>query len=117
MKVLIKTSSGGEKHEKNLKINDSFIVNALRNCGYNNYSALAGIIENSLEPEVSSTYVKVNFETKGTNSFWMKIFSMKDRKIPGLLESRDCFLPFNKVVPVVDERDFHSFIVVHFPPS
>ena len=51
---------------KNLKINDSFIVNALRNCGYNNYSAIADIIDNSLEPEVNSTYVKVDFETDGT---------------------------------------------------
>ena len=53
---------------KNLKVNDSFIVNALRNCGYNNYSALADIIDNSLEPEVNSTYVKVDFETEGTGA-------------------------------------------------
>lgn len=51
-----------------LKVNDSFIVNALRNCGYNNYSALADIIDNSLEPEVNSTYVKVDFETEGTGA-------------------------------------------------
>lgn len=51
-----------------IKINDSFIVNALRNCGYNNYSALADIIDNSLEPEVNSTYVKVDFETEGTGA-------------------------------------------------
>lgn len=53
---------------KTIKVNDSFIVNALRNCGYNNYSALADIIDNSLEPEVSSTYVKVDFETEGTGA-------------------------------------------------
>lgn len=53
---------------KNLKINDSFIVNALRNCGYNNYSALADIIDNSLEPEVNSTSVRVDFETEGTGA-------------------------------------------------
>ena len=53
---------------KNLKVNDSFIVNALRNCGYNNYSALADIIDNSLEPEVNSTYVKVDFETEGSGA-------------------------------------------------
>lgn len=53
---------------KNIKVNDSFIVNALRNCGYNNYSALADIIDNSLEPEVNSTYVKVDFETEGTGA-------------------------------------------------
>ena len=53
---------------KTIKVNDSFIVNALRNCGYNNYSAIADIIDNSLEPEVNSTYVKVDFETEGTGA-------------------------------------------------
>lgn len=51
-----------------LKINDSFIVNALRNCGYNNYTAIADIIDNSIEPEVVSTFVKVCFETEGKGS-------------------------------------------------
>lgn len=49
----------------NIKLNDSFIVNALRNCGYNNYTAIADIIDNSIEPEVESTFVKVCFETEG----------------------------------------------------
>lgn len=53
---------------KKIKVNNSFIVNALRNCGYNNYSAIADIIDNSLEPEVNSTYVKVDFETEGTGT-------------------------------------------------
>ena len=66
LKVL-ETSSEGKKM-KQLKFHDSFIVNALRNCGYNNYSAIADIIDNSLEPEVESTYVKVDFETEGTGA-------------------------------------------------
>lgn len=49
-----------------IKVNDSFLVNALRNCGYNNYSAIADIIDNAIEPEVESTFVRVNFETEGT---------------------------------------------------
>lgn len=52
--------------KKDLRINDSFIANALRNCGYNNYSAIADIIDNSLEPEVESSFVKVDFETEGS---------------------------------------------------
>lgn len=55
--------------EKSLKVNDSFIVNALRNCGYNNYSAIADIIDNSLEPEVESSHVKVDFETEGSGPY------------------------------------------------
>ena len=53
-------------NKKNLVVNDSFIVNALRNCGYNNYSAIADIIDNSLEPELGSSFVKVDFETEGS---------------------------------------------------
>lgn len=49
----------------NLRVNDSFMVNALRNCGYNNYSAISDIIDNSLEPEVGSSFVRVDFETEG----------------------------------------------------
>jgi len=52
----------------NLVVNDSFIVNALRNCGYNNYSAIADIIDNSLEPELGSSFVKVDFETEGSGA-------------------------------------------------
>ena len=54
--------------KKNLVVNDSFIVNALRNCGYNNYSAIADIIDNSLEPELESSFVKVDFETEGSGA-------------------------------------------------
>lgn len=56
-------SSSFEKEQ--LKINNSFIVNALRNCGYNNYSAISDIIDNSVEPDVESSFVKVDFETEG----------------------------------------------------
>lgn len=59
--------------KKDLRINDSFIANALRNCGYNNYSAIADIIDNSLEPEVESSFVKVDFETSGRGADGTKI--------------------------------------------
>lgn len=55
-------------YNKNLQINSYFIVNALRNCGYNNYSAIADIMDNSLEPEVESSFVKVDFTTEGKGS-------------------------------------------------
>ncbi|MBO7212265.1 MAG: ATP-binding protein [Methanobrevibacter sp.] len=48
-----------------MKVNESFILNALRNCGYNNYTAIADIIDNSIEPDVESTFVRVCFETEG----------------------------------------------------
>ena len=53
---------------KKIKINDSFIVNALRNCGYNNYSAISDIIDNSIEPEVNSSIVRVDFDYDGKGS-------------------------------------------------
>ena len=46
-----------------IQVRDSFIVNALRNCGYNNYAAIADIIDNSVEPEVDATTVKIQFST------------------------------------------------------
>ena len=51
---------------KPIKVNDSFIINSLRNCGYNNYTAIADIIDNSIEPEVGSSFVRVDFETEGS---------------------------------------------------
>ena len=59
---------GKKMNYSNLKINDYFVVNALRNCGYTNYSALADIIDNSIETEVESTFVKVDFECSGTGN-------------------------------------------------
>ena len=52
----------------NFEVQPSFIANTLRNIGYNNYSAIADIIDNSVEPNVCSSYVKVDFETIGTGS-------------------------------------------------
>jgi len=46
-----------------IQVRDSFIVNALRNCGYNNYAAIADIIDNSVEPEVDATIVKILLST------------------------------------------------------
>ena len=68
---------------ENIKINDSFIVNALRNCGYTNYTAIADIIDNSLEPEVNSTFVKVEFETEGKtcNNTIIKTISIIDNGV------------------------------------
>lgn len=48
----------------NLIVKNSFIVNALRNCGYDPYTAISDIIDNSIEPEVESSFVKVDFEIK-----------------------------------------------------
>lgn len=49
--------------ENSIKIRDSFIVNALRNCGYTPYSAIADIIDNSIEKDVESKNVWVRFLT------------------------------------------------------
>ena len=38
-----------------MKVNNSFILNALRNCGYTTYSAIADIIDNSIEQDVRVT--------------------------------------------------------------
>ena len=35
-----------------ITVRDSFIVNALRHCGYNNYAAIADIIDNSIAEKI-----------------------------------------------------------------
>ena len=47
--------------EEKLIIKPRFTVDALRNCGYTNDTAIADIIDNSLEAEVNSNNVKVEF--------------------------------------------------------
>lgn len=58
------------KVEKTVELRDAFVVTALRNCGYNNYTAIADIIDNSIEPEVGSEFVKImlGHEGKEVNS-------------------------------------------------
>lgn len=48
-----------------IMVRDSFVVNALRNCGYNNYAAIADIIDNSIEPNVNASKVEITLETAG----------------------------------------------------
>ena len=50
-----------------ITVRDSFIVNALRHCGYNNYAAIADIIDNSVEPDVDATTVNIQLETDVPN--------------------------------------------------
>ena len=67
---------------KKLQIQTAFITNALRNCGYNSYTAIADIIDNSLEPNVESSFVKVFFETEngttGSNAIIKSILIVDD---------------------------------------
>lgn len=50
-----------------ITVRDSFIVNALRHCGYNNYAAIADIIDNSVEPDVDATTVNITLATDTPN--------------------------------------------------
>ena len=49
-------------------VHDAFIANALRNCGYNTYTAIADIIDNAIEPEVGSTEIRVIPEYEGNGA-------------------------------------------------
>lgn len=50
-----------------LTVRDSFVVNALRSCGYNNYSAIADIVDNSIEPDVDASLVTIELQTDTPN--------------------------------------------------
>ena len=51
--------------EVDIKFDKSFVIKTIRNCGYDNYSAIADIIDNSIEPDVDSSIVKVELEKEG----------------------------------------------------
>lgn len=63
-----------------VKVNSTFIVRTLRNCGYTNYSAIADIVDNSLEDTVGSKKISIDFETegKGSNKEITSIFIIDD---------------------------------------
>ena len=62
-----------------ISVNPKFIKNALRNCGYSNYTALTDIIDNSFETEVSAKNVQISFDfTNGRNSEIKKIYVSDD---------------------------------------
>lgn len=48
------------------QVNVSFIIRALRNCGYNNYTSIFEFIDNAIERYVKATKVKLGFETQGS---------------------------------------------------
>lgn len=51
-----------------VKINDKFLVQTLRNCGYDNYTAIADIVDNSIEPNVGATFVKIMVDRSSERS-------------------------------------------------
>lgn len=58
-----------EETKKTLKVKTRFIVETLRSCGYTNDTAIADIIDNSLETDVNASNVKVEFsKEKGTRT-------------------------------------------------
>lgn len=46
--------------KKNIIVNGRFFIHALRNAGYTNYTAIADIIDNSLETDVLSKNIYIN---------------------------------------------------------
>ena len=63
--------------EKKLNVKTRFIVNALRNCGYNPYTAIADIIDNSIEKNVNSEKVEVKL-IKNENNDIEKVVIIDD---------------------------------------
>lgn len=65
-----------------LKIKPRFIVETLRNCGYTNDTAIADIIDNSLEAEVASSNIKIEFtkekDSKGSRRIISEIRIIDD---------------------------------------
>lgn len=43
-----------------IRVNRKYIYGSLRNCGYDNYSAIADILDNAVEPEVGATKIDIH---------------------------------------------------------
>ena len=66
------TERKNKMNSKKIVVNNSFIVNTLRNCGYTSYTAIADIIDNSIEQDVRvekdcTPFVKVMTSGKKPN--------------------------------------------------
>lgn len=42
-----------------VEVHDRYLLRSLRNCGYDPYTAIADIVDNSIEPNVEATFVKI----------------------------------------------------------
>ena len=93
---------------KPIKVNDSFIINSLRNCGYNNYTAIADIIDNSIEPEVGSSFVRVDFETEGSGKEKATVKSIL------IILLRNCQLIKNSWISLSISLDFRQDFNIFF---
>lgn len=57
--------------------NVSFL-RTLRNSGYNNYTAIADIVDNSLDTNVNSKNIRISFETSSTGDYPFKFIKIND---------------------------------------
>lgn len=54
--------------EEDLRVNRRYIYGSLRNCGYDNYSAIADILDNSVEEEVEATEINIHTIPSGNGN-------------------------------------------------
>ena len=86
----------------NFTVNPKFILETIRNCGYNAYTAIADITDNSLESQVGAKNISVTFEVD------------EKKKITAIIISDDgCGMDFETLVEALalgseTGKDFYS---------
>lgn len=79
--------------KKNIQVKDNFVVLGLRNCGYTNNTAIADIIDNSIEPDVGSSMVNVVLQAPSGCKAEIEAISIYDNGVgmtPDILEEAMC---------------------------
>lgn len=100
--------SNSEVHHVDATPNAMFL-STIRNSGYNNYTAIADIIDNSLDTDVDSTKVSVNFkgDTKGEYPF--KFINVIDNGCGMILNTLRESLKLGAVTGKSREKDLGSY--------
>lgn len=88
---------------------NAMFLSTLRNSGYNNYTAIADIIDNSLDTDVDSTKVSVNFKSDSKSEYPFKFISIADDGCGMNLETLKESLKLGAVTGKSREKDLGSY--------
>lgn len=88
---------------------NAMFLSTLRNSGYNNYTAIADIIDNSLDTDVDSTKVSVNFKSDSKGEYPFKFISIADDGCGMSLETLKESLKLGAVTGKSREKDLGSY--------
>lgn len=88
---------------------NTIFLNTLRNSGYNNYTAIADIIDNSLDTDVNSTRVSVDFESDSKGEYPFRYIRISDNGCGMCLETLKEAMKLGAETGKSREKDLGSY--------